>query len=74
MYLNAFGQPIVVLQSLKAVFELLHKRANIPSDRPRYIVAHEVLCCTVTYSPPPCTRDLTIPSFGRVLVDVFSHR
>lgn len=44
MYLNAFGQPIVVLQSLKAAFELLDKRANISSDRPRYIVAHEILC------------------------------
>lgn len=44
MYLNAFGQPIVVLQSLKAAYELLDKRANISSDRPRYIVAHEILC------------------------------
>ncbi|KAH9041418.1 cytochrome P450 [Lactarius hengduanensis] len=43
MYLNAFGQPIVILQSLKAAFELLDKRANISSDRPRYIVAHEIL-------------------------------
>ncbi|KAI9459465.1 cytochrome P450 [Lactarius psammicola] len=44
MYLNAFGKPIVILQSLKAAFELLDKRANISSDRPRYIVAHEILC------------------------------
>ncbi|KAH8995439.1 cytochrome P450 [Lactarius akahatsu] len=44
MYLNAFGKPVLVLQSLKAAFELLEKRANISSDRPRFIVADEILC------------------------------
>ena len=44
MYLNAFGQPIVVLHSLKAAFELLDRRANIYSDRPRLIVAQEFFC------------------------------
>ena len=44
MYLNAFGQPIIVLHSLKAAFELLDRRANIYSDRPRVIVANEILC------------------------------
>ncbi|KAI0277783.1 cytochrome P450 [Russula brevipes] len=44
MYLNALGQPIVVLNSFKAAFELLDRRANIYSDRPRFIVAHEILC------------------------------
>jgi len=44
MYLNALGQPIIVLNSLKAASELLDRRANISSDRPRYIVAHEILC------------------------------
>ncbi|KAI0293121.1 cytochrome P450 [Russula brevipes] len=44
MYLNALGQPIVVLNSFKAAFELLDRRAQIYSDRPRFIVAHEILC------------------------------
>ena len=44
MYLNAFGQPIIVLHSLKAAFELLDRRANIYSDRPRVIVANKILC------------------------------
>ena len=44
MYLNALGKPIIVLNSLKAAFELLDRRANIYSDRPRLIVAHEILC------------------------------
>jgi hypothetical protein len=44
MYLNALGQPIIVLHSLKAAFELLDRRANIYSDRPRFIVAQDILC------------------------------
>ncbi len=44
MYLNALGQPIIVLNSLKAASELLDRRANIYSDRPRFIVSHEILC------------------------------
>jgi hypothetical protein len=45
MYLNALGQPILILNSLKPAFNLLDRRANIYSDRPRFIVAHEILCC-----------------------------
>jgi hypothetical protein len=44
MYLNAFGQPIIVLHSLKAASELLDRRANIYSDRPRYVVAQDLFC------------------------------
>ncbi|KAI0293124.1 cytochrome P450 [Russula brevipes] len=44
MYLNALGRPIIVLNSLKAAFELLDRRANIYFDRPRFIVGHELLC------------------------------
>jgi len=43
MYLNALGQPIIVMNSLKVASELLNKRANIYSDRPRMIVANEIL-------------------------------
>ncbi len=62
MYLNAFGQPIVILQSLKAAFELLDKRANISSDRPRYIVAHEILCGGL-FTASMLYGDLSVPSF-----------
>ena len=44
MYLYALGQPMIVINSLKAASELLDQRANIYSDRPRQIVAHEILC------------------------------
>jgi hypothetical protein len=44
MYLNALGQPILILNSLKSATELLERRANISSDRPRLIMAHEIFC------------------------------
>jgi len=43
MYLNAFGKPIMVINSLKAATELLDRRATVYSDRPRMIVANEIL-------------------------------
>ena len=43
MYLNAFGQPIVVISSLKTAAELLDRRATVYSDRPRMIAANEIL-------------------------------
>jgi hypothetical protein len=43
MYLNAIGQPILVINSLKAAAELLDRRPNTYSDRPRMIVANEIL-------------------------------
>ena len=44
MYLNALGQPILIFNSLKPAYDLLDRRASIYSDRPRYIVANEILC------------------------------
>ena len=44
MYLNALGQPMIVINSLNTASELLDRRTNIYSDRPRQIVAHEILC------------------------------
>ncbi|KAI9439111.1 cytochrome P450 [Lactarius indigo] len=43
-YLNAAGQPIVVLNTQKAAADLLDRRAANYSDRPRSIVAGEILC------------------------------
>ncbi|KAI0265679.1 cytochrome P450 [Gloeopeniophorella convolvens] len=43
LYLNAIGQPILVLNSLKAAGDLLDQRADIYSDRPRLIVPGEIL-------------------------------
>ena len=44
IYLNAMGQPIVVLNSASVAADLFERRANIYSDRPTMIVTHEYLC------------------------------
>ena len=43
MYLDGVGQPIVVCNSLKSAFELLERRSGNYSDRPRFIMAQEIL-------------------------------
>lgn len=43
MYLNAAGQPTIVLNSLKSNFEILERRATNYSDRPRNIMVQEIL-------------------------------
>ena len=43
MYLSGAGQPIVVINSLKPAFELLERRSGNYSDRPRFIMAQEIL-------------------------------
>jgi hypothetical protein len=42
-YLNVAGQPVIVLNTHKAAADLLDRKAAIYSDRPRNIVAHEIL-------------------------------
>jgi len=43
MYLDGAGQPIVVCNSLRSAFELLERRSGNYSDRPRFIMAQEIL-------------------------------
>ena len=43
MYLDGSGQPIVMCNSLKSAFELLDRRSGNYSDRPRLIMAQEIL-------------------------------
>ncbi|KAH9179333.1 cytochrome P450 [Lactarius sanguifluus] len=43
IYLNAAGQPVVVLNSQKAAADLLDRRAGIYSDRPVNVVASNIL-------------------------------
>ncbi|PBK94480.1 cytochrome P450 [Armillaria gallica] len=43
MYFNLAGQPLVVLNSLKVAADLLDRRAGKFSDRPRNIVASDIL-------------------------------
>ncbi|KAI9451955.1 hypothetical protein F5148DRAFT_1289285 [Russula earlei] len=44
LILRVAGQPIIVLNTQKIAADLLDRRAGIYSDRPRNIVAAEILC------------------------------
>jgi len=50
MYLNAAGQPTILLNSLKANFEILERRAINYSGRPRFIMAQEILSQGLMFS------------------------
>ena len=43
IYLNVAGQPIVIINSPKVGVALLDRRAAIYSDRPRNIVASDIM-------------------------------
>jgi hypothetical protein len=43
IYLNAAGQPIVIINSQKVAVELLDRRAGIYSDRPSDVVACDIM-------------------------------
>ena len=43
VYLSALGKSMIVLNSQKAAADLLGRRARNYSDRPRFIVAAEIL-------------------------------
>ena len=50
MYLDAAGQPTVVLNSLKSTYELLERRATNYSGRPRRIMVQEILSQGLLFS------------------------
>jgi hypothetical protein len=79
MFLNALGQPILIINGLKTAFELLDRRASIYSDRPRLIVANGILCGglftasmsygdVLVYSSIPKSRSLSFIIGGVALV------
>ena len=41
MYISALGQGVLVINSQRVAIDLLEKRSNIYSDRPRFISAGE---------------------------------
>ena len=49
MYISAFGQGILVVNSQRVAIDLLEKRSNIYSDRPRYISLSEFLTEHLTF-------------------------
>ena len=61
MYLNALGQPILIINDLKTAFELLDRRASIYSDRPDLIVANGILCGGLNTASMPYGDVLVCP-------------
>ena len=57
MYFHGLGQSIVVLNSKQAIDDLLEKRGNLYSDRPRYTVVGELMGLDrvrpLVHIPPP---------------------
>ncbi|KAH8982495.1 cytochrome P450 [Lactarius akahatsu] len=49
MYLSVFGKGILVINSQRVAVDLLEKRSNIYSDRPRYISFNEFLTENLTF-------------------------
>ena len=43
MYLDGWGKPIIIFNSLKSASEMLEHRASNSSGRPRLIVASEII-------------------------------
>ncbi|TFK67293.1 cytochrome P450, partial [Pluteus cervinus] len=41
--LNLVGQPVIVINNLEIATELLERRSSIYADRPRIIVANEIM-------------------------------
>jgi hypothetical protein len=49
-YLNAAGQPIVILNSRKVCVDLLERRAATYSDRPPNVVVCDLMCSGLLFA------------------------
>ncbi|KAI9457950.1 cytochrome P450 [Lactarius psammicola] len=70
MYVSALGQGVLIINSQRVAIDLLEKRSNIYSDRPRYITAGEFSTKNMAFSIMPY-GDLW-RRFRRVAVESFS--
>jgi hypothetical protein len=55
IYLNAAGQPMVILNSQRVAVDLFDRRASIYSDRPRSIVLCEIMTNGLLFGFSPIT-------------------
>ena len=53
-YLNAAGQPMVILNSRKVCVDLLERRAAIYSDRPSSVVVCDLMCNGLLFAIARC--------------------
>ena len=65
VYLELLGQPVLVLNSYDAAVELLEKRSQIYSDRPKLCMAGE-LCVTRPRQPTHCDEDVVCSALAGI--------
>ncbi len=53
MYVSALGKGVLIINSQRVAIDLLEKRSNIYSDRPRYISAGDYLTQNMMFSFMP---------------------
>ncbi|KAI9447043.1 cytochrome P450 [Lactarius psammicola] len=53
MYVSALGKKVIIINSQRVAIDLLEKRSNIYSDRPRYIAAGDFLTENLMFSFMP---------------------
>ncbi|KAF8273319.1 cytochrome P450 [Lactarius quietus] len=70
MYISALGEGFLVLNSLRVAIDLLDKRSNIYSSRPRYVSANEYLTEGLTMVLSPYCD--IVRRFRRVAAEGFS--
>ncbi|KAI9457954.1 cytochrome P450 [Lactarius psammicola] len=70
MYVRALGQGVLIINSQRVAIDLLEKRSNIYSDRPRYISAGEFLTKNMVFTTMPYGE--LWRRFRRVAVEGFS--
>ncbi|KAI0260135.1 cytochrome P450 [Gloeopeniophorella convolvens] len=70
MYISAFGQGILILNSQRVATDLLEKRSNIYSNRPHYISAGDYMSANLAFGFMPY-NDLW-RTFRRASLDSFS--
>ena len=61
VHIKIFGQPLVILNSLKAARDLLDKRSSIYSDRPRFVLLAELWVASDFFR---ITAEIDFPVWG----------
>jgi hypothetical protein len=72
VYLNALGQPIVILNDAKYAFDILDKKSRISSERPILVMAGQLVGWDKL--PALCPSSHPWPEFRRLLAQFMGSR
>ncbi len=70
MYIRALGQGVLIINSQRVAIDLLEKRSNIYSDRPRYISAGDFLTENLMFAMTPSGDLYVIDSLSFTCADL----